>query len=183
MQPPSRFLSIRILVAASRLPRGMMACSAALLLPATAAAQVKVGDQFPSLSEAGLAGPALPEIKGKVVLVDFCASWCAPCKASFPVYSHLQVEYGRRGLVIVAISVDVVASDYAALVRKLHPGFVVLNDARNRLVAAVQPAAMPTSYLLDRTGKVIAIHLGYHSGGTEQELRQELDRILEPAAG
>jgi len=164
------------------MPRWMLAWLAALVLLVSADAQVKLGDQFPLLSGAGLTGPALPETKGKVVLVDFCASWCAPCRASFPVYSKLQAEYGRRGLVIVAISVDVSPSDYTALVKKLHPGFSVLNDLRNRLVATVQPPAMPTSYLLDRTGRVIAIHSGFHSGDTEKELREDLDRILEPVS-
>ena len=143
-----------------------------------AVAQIKVGDQFPALGGAGLTGAALPDTAGKVVLVDFCASWCAPCHASFPTYTKLQSEYGAKGLVIVAVSVDVHPSDYAAFVKKLHPGFVVVNDVGNNLVAAVQPEAMPTSYLLDRTGKVLAVHRGYHSGSTEKELRQDLDRAL-----
>jgi len=155
--------------------------AASLLVPA-AIAQTKVGDQFPALSSAGLTGAALPDTSGKVVLVDFCASWCAPCHASFPAYTKLQSEYGAKGLVIVAVSVDIHPSDYAAFVKKLHPGFVVVNDAGNNLVAAVQPGAMPTSYLLDRSGKVVAVHRGYHSGSTEKELRQDLDRALSPSA-
>lgn len=149
---------------------------------ARAAAPIQVGDMFPSLSAAGLTGAAVPELAGKVVLVDFCASWCAPCRASFPVYTRLQAEYAAQGLAIVAVSVDERPSDYAGMVKKLHPGFVVLNDAGQKLVGLVQPGVMPTSYLLDRAGKVLAVHSGYHSGSTEKELRQELDRALAPSA-
>ncbi len=155
---------------------------AALALDSRAQAQIKPGDQFPSLGAAGLTGAALPEIAGKVVLVDFCASWCAPCRASFPVYTKLQSEYAAKGLVILAVSVDEHPSDYLAMVKKLHPGFVVVNDAGQKLVGSVQPDSMPTSYLLDRTGKVLSVHVGYHSGSTEKELRQELDRVLTPAS-
>jgi len=159
---------------------GLIALGAAA---ASALAQIKVGDLFPVLSGAGLTGAALPDTAGKIVLVDFCASWCAPCRASFPTYSKLQAEYGPRGFVILAVSVDVHPSDYAAFVKRLRPGFVVVNDAANHLVAAAQPSAMPTSYLLDRSGKVLAIHAGYHSGSTEKDLRQDLERALGPALG
>jgi thiol-disulfide isomerase/thioredoxin len=153
-----------------------------LFVAAAAHAQIKAGDQFPALSAAGLTGAALPDTAGKVVLVDFCASWCAPCRASFPIYSKLQAEYGAKGFMIVAVSVDIHPADYASFVKKLHPGFVVVNDAANRLVASVQPGSMPTSYLLDRSGKVLAVHSGYHTGSTEKELRQDLDRALSPSS-
>jgi thiol-disulfide isomerase/thioredoxin len=160
----------------------LAALSALFALAVGAHAQIKPGDQFPALAAAGLTGAPLPDTAGKVVLVDFCASWCAPCRASFPTYSKLQAEYGPRGFVIVAVSVDDQPANYAAFVKKLHPGFVVVNDAASHLVSEVKPAAMPTSYLLDRSGKVIAVHTGYHSGTTEKELRQDLDRALGAAS-
>jgi thiol-disulfide isomerase/thioredoxin len=166
----------------SRLPWIVPALLAALAAASRAQAQIKPGDQFPALGSAGLTGASVPDLAGKVVLVDFCASWCAPCRASFPVYTKLQAEYAAKGLVILAVSVDERPADYAAMVRKLHPGFVVVNDAGQKLVGSVQPGSMPTSYLLDRNGKVLAVHSGYHTGSTEKELRQELDRALAPAS-
>lgn len=150
----------------------------ALAVKSPARADVRVGDTFPTLAEAGLSGAALPDTSGKVVLVDFCASWCAPCKASFPVYSKLQAEYGPKGLVIIGVSVDNQPSAYESLVKKLHPGFVVVNDGANKLVAKVNVPAMPTSFLLDRNGKVLAMHREFHSGSTEAELRKDIEQAL-----
>ncbi len=97
-----------------------------------------------------------------MVLVDFWASWCAPCKASFPVYSRLNAAYAARGLVIVAVSVDDSAAAYSAFVARLKPTFATVHDAKHKLVAQVQVPTMPTSYLVDRSGKVRFVHPGFH---------------------
>lgn len=147
-----------------------------------ARAQIKPGDQFPSLRSAGLVGPALPAFEGKVVLVDFCASWCAPCRASFPAYERLQSEFGAKGLVIIAVSVDQDLSAFAGFARKEHPTFPLVVDASQRLVARVDVPTMPTSYLLDRSGKVRFIHRGFHTGSTERQLHAEIAGLLAKAA-
>jgi thiol-disulfide isomerase/thioredoxin len=156
-----------------------IACAAlALALPAgPAIAQVAPGSAFPMLAGASLSGP-LPDTAGKVVLVDFWASWCAPCKASFPAYSRIQTEYAGRGLAIVAVSVDDNTGDYAAFVAKYRPLFPTVHDSQHRLVAAVQVPTMPTSYLLDRTGKVRFMHPGFHGDSTEKQLRSEIETLL-----
>jgi thiol-disulfide isomerase/thioredoxin len=141
-------------------------------------AQVAPGSAFPPLSAAGLGGGPLPETSGKVVLVDFWASWCAPCKASFPVYSRIQADYAERGLVIVAVSVDDTAAAFAGFVAKMKPGFATVHDADHRLVGVVQVPTMPTSYLVDRAGKVRFMHPGFHGDQTDRELRKEIDALL-----
>jgi len=141
-------------------------------------AQVAPGGPFPSLAAAGLTGGTLPETAGSVLFVDFWASWCAPCKASFPAYSQLQADYSGRGLVIVAVSVDENPAAYAAFVAKLKPTFATLLDAKHTLVQEVQVPTMPTSYLVDRSGKVRFIHAGFHGQQTERELRREIDGLL-----
>jgi thiol-disulfide isomerase/thioredoxin len=138
---------------------------------------VKVGDVFPVLAESALVGE-LPATAGKVVVVDFWASWCAPCKASFPSFARLHQEYGASGLVIVAVSVDEKPAAYAAFVKKLNPPFAVLHDHQQKLVSAVKVPVMPTSYLLDRRGCVRHVHQGFHGKTTEQELRRELAALL-----
>jgi len=140
-------------------------------------AQVKVGDAFPTLATAGLAG-SLPETQGKVVLVDFWASWCAPCKASFPVYGKMDSEYRSRGLVILAVSIDEKASAYEGFVKHLAPGFAVVRDADQKLVKEVMVPTMPTSYLVDRAGKVRFMHTGFHGAETEDALRKEIETLL-----
>src|SRR5580693_7784626 len=86
-------------------------------------AQVVPGNAFPPLASSGIVGD-VPDTSGKVVLVDFWASWCAPCKASFPVYSRLQAAYAGRGLTVIAVSVDDSPEAYAAFIAKLKPAFV-----------------------------------------------------------
>jgi len=140
-------------------------------------AQLAPGASFPPLTSAGLVG-TVPETAGKVVLVDFWASWCAPCKASFPFYSQLNTTYSARGLVVVAVSVDKDSSAYASFVSRLKPSFVTVQDARQTLVAEVQVPTMPTSYLVDRTGKVRYVHAGFHGDQTERELLKEVELLL-----
>jgi thiol-disulfide isomerase/thioredoxin len=147
------------------------------LLAAAARADLAVGDSFPSLASAGLSG-ALPDTEGRVVLVDFWASWCAPCKASFPAYARLQADYAARGLVIVAISVDQDSAAYAAFVDRFHPPFATMHDGAQRLVSQVKVPAMPTCYLLSRNGRVRYLHQGFHGEATERELRRQIDSLL-----
>ena len=148
------------------------------LLAVTARADVKVGDSFPSLPAAGLTGGALPDTAGRVVLVDFWASWCAPCKASFPAYAKLQADYAARGLVIVAVSVDEDPAAYAAFVKRMHPPFATLHDHTQQLVRQVQVPAMPTCYLIGRDGRVRLVRQGFHGEDRERELRKEIDTLL-----
>lgn len=134
--------------------------------------------EFPALAAAGLTGGALPDTAGKVVLVDFWASWCAPCKASFPSYSRLQAAYAGRGLVIVAVSVDEDPARYVDFVARYRPAFATLHDAGHALVKEVDVPTMPTSYLLDRSGRVRFTHPGFHGDATVRDLTREIDALL-----
>jgi len=155
----------------------MLAAAVGLLAAATASAQVKPGDPFPPLASAGLEG-TLPATAGQVVLVDFWASWCAPCKASFPAYARLQGDYAARGLVILAVSVDQTASAFTTFVRRLNPPFPTVRDSGQKLVRAVDVPTMPSSYLVGRDGKVRFVHAGFYGERTESELRQEIESLL-----
>jgi thiol-disulfide isomerase/thioredoxin len=146
-----------------------------------AMAETKSGDVFPVLSAAGLvplAKTALPEMTGKVVLVDFWASWCAPCKASFPMMAQLHKDYVARGLVIAAVGVDEKPAAAEAFVRRLSPPFATLHDSEQTLVQQVVPPAMPTSYLIGRDGRVRFVHRGYHGDSTARELRKQIEMLL-----
>jgi thiol-disulfide isomerase/thioredoxin len=144
---------------------------------ALAEAEIKVGDPFPALADAGLAG-TLPGTAGQVVLVDFWASWCAPCKASFPAMAKLHSDFSGRGLAIVAVSVDDKESAYAAFVKKLAPPFAVVHDRTHAFVQQVSVPTMPTSYLVDREGKVRFVHAGYHGEETDRQIRREIESLL-----
>jgi len=161
--------------------RRLSRCAAAAAVAALAVslpAQMAPGKAFPPLSAAGLTGGTLPDTAGKVVIVDFWASWCAPCRASFPAYSRIQAQYASRGLVVVAVSVDDSADPYSAFIAKMKPGFATLLDSKHALVADVQVPTMPTSYLLDRSGKVRFMHPGFHGDRTVDELNKEITALL-----
>jgi thiol-disulfide isomerase/thioredoxin len=152
--------------------------AAMLVTVSLAAADVKVGAPFPDLGGFGLEG-ALPDRAGKVVLVDFWATWCGPCKASFPAYSALQRELAGRGFVLLAVSVDKTSAPFAEFVRKFAPTFSTVRDGTQKLVGEVKVPAMPTSYLIDRKGVLRSVHSGFHGSETVNKLREEITRLLE----
>ncbi len=144
-----------------------------LLSAGAARADVAVGDLFPPLPAA-----TGTETHGKVLLVDFWASWCAPCKASFPAYGRLNAELAPRGLVIVAVSVDDDPGAYASFVRRFSPPFAVVLDKGHALVERVRVPTMPTCYLVDREGRIRYLHAGYHGEETDRALRKEAELLL-----
>lgn len=160
------------------LPALLLALLSALASAPSARAQAKVGDAFPDLAAYSLEGE-LPARTGQVVLVDFWATWCAPCKASFPHYGALQSELGPRGFVVVAVSVDKKPEPYAAFLKRHSPAFATVRDGDQKLVAAVQPPAMPTCYLLDRQGVLRLVHSGFHGEADVRLLRAEILKLLD----
>jgi thiol-disulfide isomerase/thioredoxin len=153
-----------------------LAC--ALALAASAPAEVKIGQPFPHLAGFALEG-ALPALEGQVVLVDFWATWCAPCKASFPAYSELAKELAGRGFVLLAVSVDKTSGPYEEFLKRFAPAFPTVRDGAQKLVGEVQVPAMPTSYLIDRHGVLRSVHSGFHGADTVRSLREEIIRLLE----
>ncbi len=141
------------------------------------AAPLKEGDAFPNLNQFGLEG-TVPDIHGKVVLVDFFASWCHPCQESFPVMEELHKQYGGKGLVIIAINLDKNKADMDDFL-KTHPAsFVILRDAGNKLVSQVKIPTMPSSFLLDRDGKIHAFHRGFKGDETRKQYTGEIEALL-----
>lgn len=142
------------------------------------AAQLKVGDVLPDLAAYQLEGQLPDSLKGKVVIVDFWASWCSPCKASFPVMEQLYQRYSKDGLVIVAVNIDDKRADMEDFLKKNPVTFTVVRDAGKRLVSEANIPTMPTSFVIDRAGKVRVMHSGFHGDKTRKEYEQQIEEML-----
>ena len=140
-------------------------------------AKLKKGDKLPDLSTYKLEG-AVPKLQGQVVLLDFWASWCDPCKASFPEMEKLHKAYTSRGLTILAVSVDEKRANMERFLKANKISFATTRDAEQKLVAAVDVQTMPTSFLIDRSGKIRFIHNGFRGEQTVKEYRQEIEQLL-----
>lgn len=98
--------------------------------------------------------------RGKVVYVDFWASWCAPCRASFPFMQDMATQY-PDDLVVVAINVDKQRSDAEKFLEEFSTDFDIVYDAPGDLAKAFKLKGMPTSYLYNRSGELIGSHIGF----------------------
>ncbi len=141
------------------------------------AGAIKEGDTFPDLKNFKLEGP-LPDLAGKVVIVDFFASWCGPCKDSFPVMQELHEKFSNQGLVIVAVNLDKKAQDMKTFLADHPVTFPVVRDGANALVKEVRIATMPSSFILDRTGKVRFLHRGFKGDKTREEYLKQISELL-----
>ena len=147
----------------------------------TASAGLKVGSDFPNLASFQFEGELPADLAGKVVMVDFWASWCGPCKKSFPVLDELQKQFGGQGLVIVAVNEDQKKSDMNHFLKENKVSFTVVRDAApdgKKLVDKVDVSTMPSTFIIDAAGKVRFIHRGFQGAETKKEFEQEIESLL-----
>jgi peroxiredoxin len=139
---------------------------------------VKVGDSAPSFSIDSLNGQGKVAVTpGKVTIVDFWATWCEPCKKSFPKYQELYVKYKASGLEIAAVSVDDEKGSIAAFAKSHGAKFPVGWDNGKKIAEQYKPEGMPTAFVIDKNGVVKFVHKGYHDG-EEKELEKEIKGLL-----
>jgi cytochrome c biogenesis protein CcmG, thiol:disulfide interchange protein DsbE len=122
--------------------------------------------EAPRLAEDGML--RLSSLRGKVVVVDVWASWCVPCRASFPFYDALRRELGEGSFEVVAVSVDVERDLAVAFLHEVSAVFPVVWDEGQRLVSRWQPSSMPTAFLVDRDGVVRHVHQGFDDDSPAQ---------------
>ena len=103
----------------------------------------------------------LAEYRGKVVVLDFWASWCVPCRRSFPWMNEMQGKYGDDGLVIIGVNMDAEASDAQSFLRDYPPEFRIIYDPDGDLARLYDVIAMPSSYIIGRDGDQVTRHLGF----------------------
>lgn len=118
-------------------------------------------------------------LRGRVVLLNFWATWCVPCRREFPALDTLAEELGPLGLSILAINIeDTEANEAVArFLAEAAPTFPVLRDFDLRLAQSLQVPGMPATFLVDRQGRLRWEHSGYQSGDEEQ-YRQQVELLL-----
>lgn len=139
-----------------------------------------VGEPLPSIELPDLDGGAMVSIAetgGRVVLVDFWATWCDPCMKSLPVYEAWQTELGASGFAVVAVSVDEAGAPVAEYAERLAPSLQVLLDPGGVAPSALALPALPVAYLVGRDGVVRSRHLGFHTADVPA-LKAEIEALL-----
>ncbi|MBL8330422.1 MAG: TlpA family protein disulfide reductase [Rubrivivax sp.] len=153
---------------------------AGLLLIVSAAAQARLtlGD-MPDFTLRQLNGPnlRLQEQRGQVVMVNFWATWCGPCRQELPHLNRLQQTYARSGFVMLGVNVDDDPGKATALATQLGLRFPVLFDTSKRVIGQWNLSAMPSTVLIDRQGRVRHLHRGYRQG-LEQTYDEQIRGLL-----
>jgi thiol-disulfide isomerase/thioredoxin len=135
-----------------------------LLALATGAADAaRVGDPMPGFELPRADGRVLAaaDLAGKVVLVDFWASWCAPCRKSFPFLGELQQRHAGDGFVVLGINVDEERSEADRFLAAVPAAFEIVFDPEGASPKAFAVKAMPSSYLVGRDGRIVQVNLGF----------------------
>ncbi|MDG5975222.1 hypothetical protein H010_08191 [Hydrogenophaga taeniospiralis CCUG 15921] len=148
---------------------------ASLLAPMAQAADM--GQTAPSFELPGHKGPIqLSAYKGKTVYLDFWASWCGPCKQSFPWMNDMQKRYSSSGLRVIGVNLDQKTDDAKAFLADTPAHFDVAYDPEGKTPKSYGIKGMPTSLLIGPDGKVLMVHQGF-----KEENRPELEKQIKQA--
>lgn len=173
------------------LRRSLLALSAALWLggcggmgggganSAAGASHALVGAPAPAFELREVSGggdQSLEAYAGKVVIVDFWATWCKPCKESFPAYQKLVSQLGGD-LVVVGVSQDDDAKGIPAFLSETGAKFPIVWDDGKAVAKSYDPPSMPTAFVIDKSGIVRFVHVGYHAGD-EATLEDEVRSLM-----
>jgi peroxiredoxin len=153
-----------------------------LLLLSTAcfAGQPKVGEKAIDFTLKSFEGDVirLSDLRGKVVLLDFWASWCVPCREELPLLDILQRTYGSRDFTVLVVNIDNHEEKARIFLEQLSVRLNPLWDSDKKVVSAYDVEKMPTTFILDKEGRIRYIHSGFE---TEQfhEYKQQIEYLLQ----
>ena len=119
----------------------------------------------------------LSELRGQVVMLNFWATWCAPCREEMPLLNQLYEQYRKVGFTLLAVNIDDEPAKARAMARKLGVSFPVLFDTDKRVSRLYDVAAMPSTLLIDRDGKLRYVHRGYVAG-VEKKYQSQIRELL-----
>jgi peroxiredoxin len=156
----------------------LLTAFAALTLSFAAHAAIAPGAPAPDFTLKSLDGSPnlrLAEQRGRVVLVNFWATWCGPCKQEMPHLNRLYEKYRSAGFVLLGVNIDEDARKAAGAASGMGVRFPVLHDAAKGVTKLYDVQSMPATVLIDRDGKVRYLHRGYQDGleaRYEQQIRE-----------
>jgi cytochrome c biogenesis protein CcmG, thiol:disulfide interchange protein DsbE len=150
----------------SRLSLPLLILFLALLPPVAFARDHPLAPDFTLPTGSGTV--SLHEFRGKVVYLDFWASWCSPCRRSFPWMSSMLDRYGDHGLVILSVNLDKDREAANGFLREFQPSFIVAFDPAGKTAVAFRVDAMPSSVVVGRNGDIVYSHEGFQPSKTEE---------------
>jgi len=157
----------------------VIAVMLAAALGTSSASALEKGAPAPQFDLQGLDGAVkLAKLQGKVVYVDFWASWCGPCRQSFPWMNEMQAKYGARGLQVVGVNVDANNADARQFLAATPARFTIGFDPQGATPRSYGIKGMPSSVLIGPDGKVLLEHSGFRDAD-----RAELESKIQSALG
>jgi len=144
---------------------------------------LRAGEPAPTFTLPALEGGApivLDALRGKVVLLDFWASWCGPCREAMPAYQALHDDYAARGFSVLAVNLDEDPADGRAFLARVAVTYPVASDPQGQVAEQYRLAGMPTALLIDRRGEVRRRWVGFQDEELPQ-LRQAIEALLAEA--
>jgi thiol-disulfide isomerase/thioredoxin len=121
----------------------------------------------------------LSEYKGKVIYLDFWASWCIPCRKSFPWMNEIEKRYADKGFKVIAVNLDQEQDKAKDFLKKIPAQFTVAYDPEGVSATAFKVKGMPSTYLIDRNGKIVFSHIGFRKKeipAMEEKIKQLLKK-------
>jgi len=119
----------------------------------------------------------LSEYRGKVVYLDFWASWCGPCRESFPWMNDIHARFKKKGFRVIAVNLDIQRADADKFLTQLKPNFDIAFDPPGIVAGLYELQGMPSAYLIDRNGKIHSTHLGFRDKDIPL-LEREIESLL-----
>jgi peroxiredoxin len=152
---------------------------AASVLSYTAASAVEVSDPAPTFTLPSRSGTnvSLAGLEGQVVMINFWATWCGPCRTEMPKLEALYERYGDLGFTLLGVNVEDDKRGAEKWLAETPVSFDILFDTRNEVSKLYDVVAMPTTVILDKTGKVRFVHHGYQAG-YENDYQSEIRALL-----
>ncbi len=156
-------------------PRLLKLCSiiALLLFSSTSYAEKAPEFSLPGDKET----ITLSDYKGRVVYLDFWASWCGPCRKSFPWMNELHTRFNGENFAIIAINLDESRQLSEKFIADTQPAFTIAYDNEGRSAESYKVMGMPSSYLIDKGGNIVSRHVGFRQKD-KQKLELEIASLL-----